>query len=129
MDKSSYVKPFTSTDNYSTPYPKPNKLKQSNSQNIFGMMTSVDTDLLSAFSNKDAISKEDFFLAFRHFNLSNQELQELFSFANIKKDDILSQDEWNAFSSIFIKPLLLCDNNHDHALNAHEIKECIFLHD
>lgn len=98
-------------------------------KNLFGMMTAGEIDLLNLFKEKDTISKEDFFLAFRHFNINNQEVLELFSFANIKKDGILSKEEWKAFTQIFVQPFINCDYNFDHALDQHELKVCIFKHD
>jgi len=92
-------------------------------------MTSAEVDILKLFDGRDSITKEDFFLAFRNFNVSNQEVLELFAFANIKKDGILSQDEWRAFLQIFVQPFLNCDYNIDHALDQHELKVCVFKHD
>jgi len=68
---------------------------------------------LNQFKDKKQISKEDFFNTFRYYNLTHQEMLELFSFANIKKDGILNQDEWNAFVQLFVKPFVNCDYNKD----------------
>lgn len=92
-------------------------------------MTSGDIDLMHLYRDKNQITKENFFSAFRHFSISTQEMLELFSFANIKKDGILSQDEWRAFLQLFVSPFINCDYNLDHALDQHELKVCVFKHD
>jgi len=93
------------------------------------MMTSGDIDLNSLFKDKDIVTKEDFFLAFSHFSLSNQEVLEMYSFSNIKKDGILALEEWKAFVQIFVQPFLNCDFDFDHSLDQHELKVCVFKHD
>jgi len=92
-------------------------------------MTSGDIDILNVYHDKETISKEEFFKAFQHFSLANQEVLEMFSFANIKKDGVLSQEEWRAFTQIFVQPFMQCDYDFDHGLDQRELKICIFKHD
>lgn len=98
-------------------------------RNELGIMTSEDTDLATIFKDKKTISKEMFFSAFINYNLSSQEILQLYTFANVRKSSTLSKEEWTAFMQIFILPFTTCDLNRDHTLDALEIKTCIFKHD
>jgi len=98
-------------------------------RNEEGIMTSEDTDLMTIFKGKKVISKEMFFKAFKLYNLTSQEILQLFTFANVKKTPELYPESWTAFMQIFVLPFVSCDFNKDHTLDAMEIKTCIFKHD
>lgn len=98
-------------------------------KNEIGIMTSEETDLTTVFKGKTQISKDLFFSAFNNFNLSSQEILQLYTFANVRKSSALSQEEWTAFMQIFLLPFITCDFNKDHTLDPMEIKVCIFKHD
>jgi hypothetical protein len=54
------------------------------------------------------ISRDSFRTAFRMKGLTNLEIMEVFTMADINKDGSLSQDEWKAFHKFFIKPYNEC---------------------
>lgn len=97
--------------------------------NLYGMMASDDINVLTLFKDQETISRDEFFMAFRFYRMTNNEVLEMFGFANIKKDGILSIEEWKAFTQIFVLPFHICDYNSDHGLDQHELKVCIFKHD
>lgn len=49
------------------------------------------------------ISRDSFRTAFRMHGLTNLEIMEVFTMADINKDGALSSDEWKAFHKFFIK--------------------------
>lgn len=57
------------------------------------------------------ISRDSFRAAFRMHGLTNLEIMEIFTMADINKDGALSSDEWKAFHKFFIKNYNECANS------------------
>jgi len=68
---------------------------------------------------KDFISK----IPFSIYNLSRGEIEQIFLFADINRDDLIEQYEWDSFTELFILPFEACDDG-DYILKVEDFKKC-----
>ena len=69
---------------------------------------------------KDFMSKIKYSL----YQLSKGELESIYTFADLNHDDLIDQNEWDAFVTLFILPFEACDLNADYLLNEKEFSSC-----
>ena len=58
------------------------------------------------------------------YKLTRGELEQIFGFVDVNKDDMVDHKEWDAFSSLFLLPFEACDENTDSILNEAEWTKC-----
>jgi len=58
------------------------------------------------------------------YNLSRGEINFMFDFIDINKDDLVSGQEWDAFMTLFVYPFEACDSKNDYYLDESEWKTC-----
>lgn len=63
-------------------------------------------------------------LRFSQYRLTLGETESIFRFADADRDDLLSQKEWDTFTSLYIYPFEACDSNHDYLLEESEFANC-----
>ena len=75
---------------------------------------------------KRQLKKEEFvkYLRFSSFRMTRGEAEQVFSFADGNSNDLVSQDEWDLFTSLYVFPFEACDRDHDYLLNAQEFADC-----
>jgi hypothetical protein len=61
------------------------------------------TEVLGDAEDGKMISRDNFRQTFRMHGLTNLEIMEIFTMADVNKDGSLSSDEWRAFHKFFIK--------------------------
>lgn len=66
-------------------------------------MKTIDSNLVSG-NKRELLSREDFKRAFHLHGLTNIEVMEAFSMADINKDGVLSKPEWDGFFRFFVSP-------------------------
>jgi len=57
--------------------------------------------------------------------LTKQEILEIFNFADIDRDGVLSPSEWNNFYDIFVWEFQNCNKDGIWLLNAKDLGECV----
>lgn len=75
---------------------------------------------------KRQLKKEEFlrYIRFAVYRMTRGEAEQVFGFADGNSNDLISQEEWDLFSSLYIFPFEACDRDHDYLLNAHEFADC-----
>lgn len=58
------------------------------------------------------------------YNLSRGEINFLFDFIDINKDDLVSGQEWDAFMTLFVYPFEACNTKNNYYLDESEWKTC-----
>ena len=58
------------------------------------------------------------------YKLTRGELEQMFYFADLNRDDMIEQKEWDGFSALFLLPFEACDTNGDYILDETEWKAC-----
>lgn len=77
-------------------------------------------------SDGKMISRDSFRQTFRMHGLTNLEIMEVFTMADVNKDGALSADEWRAFHRFFIKSYNECADA-QYRMTHTEI-QCVFAH-
>jgi hypothetical protein len=72
------------------------------------------------------LRKQEFMDTIHHayYKITRGELEEIFNFMDMNKDDLVEPKEWDAFSQLFIFPFEACDKNGDNLLDEQEWKDC-----
>jgi hypothetical protein len=72
------------------------------------------------------LRKQEFMDTIHHayYKLTKGELEEIFNFMDMNKDDLVEPKEWDAFSQLFIFPFEACDKNGDNLLDEAEWRAC-----
>jgi hypothetical protein len=72
------------------------------------------------------LRKQEFMDTIHHayYKITRGELEEIFNFMDMNKDDLVEPKEWDAFSQLFIFPFEACDKNGDNLLDEKEWKDC-----
>lgn len=75
---------------------------------------------------KRKLRKTDFVneLRFQAYRLTKGEAEQIFSFVDADRDDLVDQNEWDTFSGLYIFPFEACDHNHDYLLDEAEFAYC-----
>lgn len=70
--------------------------------------------------------RQDFIQFFKYtlYNLTRGEAEQIFLFADIDHDDLVSSFEWDNFIQLFILPFEACDTNNDYLLDHSEFAQC-----
>lgn len=63
-------------------------------------------------------------LRFQAYRLTKGEAEQLFTFADANRDDLLDQQEWDTFVGLYVYPYEACDKNHDYLLDEAEFGYC-----
>lgn len=72
------------------------------------------------------LSLSDFIkeIRFPMYNLTRGETEQIFYFTDKSKDELIDQEEYDAFAMLYIYPFEACDANHDYLLDEKEFKKC-----
>ena len=78
--------------------------------------------ILYEIDPKKELKKEEFIQAikFTGYRLTRGEAELIFEFADRNKNDLLSQTEWDDFTTFYILPFETCDTNKDYLLDSKE---------
>jgi hypothetical protein len=63
-------------------------------------------------------------IKYTFYKMTRGELEQIFGFVDVNKDDMVDQKEWDGFSSLFVFPFEACDENGDYILDEVEFKKC-----
>jgi len=63
-------------------------------------------------------------IKYTFYKMTRGELEQIFGFVDVNKDDMIDQKEWDGFSSLFVYPFEACDDNGDYILDENEFKKC-----
>ena len=63
-------------------------------------------------------------IRFNSYRLTKGEADQIFTYADANRDDLLDQNEWDIFTALYIMPFEACDRNHDYLLDESEFTEC-----
>lgn len=58
------------------------------------------------------------------YKMTRGEFEQVFNFADMNHDDLIDQQEWDAFLALFVYPYEACDTTGDYLLNSAEFKRC-----
>lgn len=58
------------------------------------------------------------------YKLTRGEIELIFHFADMNKDDLIDQREWDAFTALFVFPFEACDSSGSYLLDESEFKKC-----
>lgn len=100
------------------------------SENLDNQETEFKKPLLSrALFETDQnrkLKKREFLESIQYplYNLSRGEMQVIFDFCDVNKDDLVEGREWDAFVALFILPFEACDSNDDYFIDLNEWKTC-----
>jgi hypothetical protein len=61
---------------------------------------------------------------FPMYKLSKGEAEQIFTFSDKNKNDLLEQSEWEGFASLFVFPFEACDKSGDYLLSEEEFRDC-----
>jgi len=72
------------------------------------------------------LRQKDFISSIRYamYNLTRGEIEQIFIFADMNRDDLIDQNEWDAFTALFVFPFEACDSDGDYVLNLEDFKKC-----
>lgn len=72
------------------------------------------------------LRQKDFVSTIRYslYNLTRGEIEQIFLFADMNKDDMIDQNEWDAFTALFVFPFEACDSDGDYLLNLEDFQKC-----
>jgi len=75
---------------------------------------------------KRKLRKHDFLEIFRYglYQLTRGETEQIFGFADSNHDDMIDNDEWEAFTVLYILPFEACDDNKSYIMEPKEFEIC-----
>ena len=76
---------------------------------------------------KKKLRKAEFMEAIKWslYKLTRGELEQIFDFSDQNHDDLIDQQEWDAFTTLYVLPFEACDSNSNYLLDAAEFKICL----
>jgi hypothetical protein len=82
--------------------------------------------VLSELDPTKKVSQRDFIdnIKYALFKMTRGEAQQVFTFADSNKDELIDFKEWDAFKQFFIIPFEQCDKNKDYILDKTEFEAC-----
>ncbi len=63
-------------------------------------------------------------ISYTQYQMTRGETEQIFVFADKNHDNLIDQEEWDAFTALFILPFESCDANGDYLLDPEEYKIC-----
>jgi hypothetical protein len=84
------------------------------------------SDALSESDPKRRLRKNEFLEAVKYalYKLTRGEAEQIFTFVDQNKDDMVDLREWDAFTALFIQPFEACDKNGDNIVDEEEFSAC-----
>jgi hypothetical protein len=79
-------------------------------------------------SEAKLITRDVFKVAYRMHGMTNLEIMEIFTMADINKDGSLSHDGSKAFHTFFVKNFNECANMEDYKIDKEQMGGCVFNH-
>ena len=75
---------------------------------------------------KMSLQRTDFMRLVKYvsYKLTRGELEQIFVFADLNRDDLIDHYEWDKFNKFYILPFEKCDKEGKYVLNKEEFKEC-----
>lgn len=85
------------------------------------------SDALQEFNPKIDIKKEKFLeiIKFSLYKLSRGELEQVFNTIDTEQKDLINQNKWDDFRTLFILPFEACDEDNNYLLDKKELEKCL----
>jgi len=107
----------------------PNSYEAATSSQVLGKAQYQAPPLSKALLESDPtrkMRKPDFIenLKYALYQMTRGEAEQIFTFVDQNKDDMIDHKEWDAFVALFILPFEACDSNKNYVLELKEFEAC-----